>query len=318
MFVVNNGGDVSRFLDPQGRPVFNGSIAASNFSNPHWAAFVEDELFVANRGGANVLRFTFDAAGNAMSNGAITDGTTGGVSAVRANPATGELFVTDCCHQPLTPIRRYIIGADGNAEPNGFITGGGLSGAHDLAFSPWGELFVVNFRGNSISRFVFDAVGDASPSGLIVEGSLNLPLGIDFSPWGELFVANRNDGLIHRWVFDASFNATFNGHFQHFRGIHDLQFAPHPHCKLRSTSSRADSPTASASRAKVSSRWLSSAPRVLTPVVSSHRQRGSDRVKPRRSTVVISRTSVGTVCSTWCCTARPRRRPLLVARRQRP
>lgn len=32
--------------------------------------------------------------------------------------------------------------------------------------------------------------------------------------------------MIHRWVFDASFNATFNGHFQHFRGIHDLQFAP--------------------------------------------------------------------------------------------
>lgn len=225
LFVMNNlggpshRGSISRFLDPAGTPVFNGSIESGDFASPHWATFRDDELFVGQSEG-DVLRFVFGAGGAAMPNGVIP----GPAGVVRVNPATGELFVPQCCSPHR--IDRYLIDALGNAVPNGSITGGGLNAPHDLAFSPWGELFAVNGFGNSVSRFVFDAAGNASPNGLIVESSLNIPLGADFSPWGELFVANRNDGLIHRWVFDASFNATFNGVFQHVAGIHDLQFAP--------------------------------------------------------------------------------------------
>ena len=36
MFVVNNGGDVSRFLDPQGRPVFNGYIPPAEYEERYY------------------------------------------------------------------------------------------------------------------------------------------------------------------------------------------------------------------------------------------------------------------------------------------
>ncbi len=67
-------GSVSRFLDPAGSPLFNGTITSSSFSGPHFAVFRMGELFIAQRFGNNVLRFVFDAAGNALFNGAITAG----------------------------------------------------------------------------------------------------------------------------------------------------------------------------------------------------------------------------------------------------
>jgi hypothetical protein len=222
MFVINHLGGVSRFLDPQGTPTFNGSIDSTEFANLSWSAFRGDELFVTSPGAGDgsVLRFTLDGAGNAVPNGKIANNT----GVIEVNPATGELFVTQCCSP--SRIERYLIDASGNAVSNGSIIDAGLNAPHDMAFSPWGELFVVNGFGNSISRFVFDASGTATANGLITESTLNIPLGIDFSPWGELFVANRNDGVIHRWTFDPSLNANFNGSFVHPGGIHDLQFAP--------------------------------------------------------------------------------------------
>ena len=236
MFVMNHFGGVSRFLDPAGAPVFNGSIDSPDFANLAWSTFRGNEFFLTSPGpgDGSVFRFVFDAAGNAVPNvpNEEMDVVTG---VIEVNPATGELFVPQ--GNP-TRIDRYLIDASGNAVLNGSITGNGLNAPHDLAFSPWGELFAVNGFGDSISRFVFDAAGNASPNGVISQSTpdaaggpgaaLNLPLGVDFSPWGELFVANRNDGWIHRWGFDAAFNATFNGSFNHGFGIHDLQFAPPP------------------------------------------------------------------------------------------
>jgi len=96
-----------------------------------------------------------------------------------------------------------------------------------MAFSPWGELFVANHGGNSISRFVFDAAGNASFNGQITGSSLNGPIGLDFSPWGELFVGNfGGGGGVSSWLFDASFKATFNGSFPTPGPLGDLQFAP--------------------------------------------------------------------------------------------
>ena len=235
LFVMNNGGGggVSRFLGLNGTPVFNGSFGSGDFVSPHWTAFGNDELFVADPGLGKVLRFAFDAAGNAMANGEITFAAPDDIRmrGIAVHPATGELFVSICCG--VNQIRRYLF--DEAAEVftlSGSITGNGLSSPHGMAFSPWGELFVVNPNG-SVSRFVFDPAdptpgGPAIPNGLITGGALSGPLGLGFSPWGELFVANRNNGVISRFLFDTSFNAVFNGSFNNPGGIHDLQFGPPP------------------------------------------------------------------------------------------
>lgn len=222
MFVVSVGAGVSRFLDPQGTPLFNGTIASSG---THFAAFRDNELFVANTGGGNVLRFIFDPTGSAVPNGKITADLNTHLRGVQVNPATGELFVSLCCSS--SRIERYVFDVDGNAMHNGSINGGGLGNPHDMAFSPWGELFVANHGNQSISRFVFDSAGNATFNGQIMGSSLNGPIGLDFSPWGELFVANHNGaGGVSRWVFDASFDATFNGSFPTPGPLGDLQFAP--------------------------------------------------------------------------------------------
>ena len=174
-----------------------------------------------------MLRFTFDVVGNAVPNGAITADLGPEVRGVQVNPATGELFVTRVLG--ANEIRRYLFDTFGNAVPNGEITGGGLSDPHDMAFSPWGELFVANGTGDSISRFVFDVAGNAWFNGQITGSSLNGPLGLDFSPWGELFVGSTfGEGGISSWTFDASFNATFNGSFATPGPVSDVQFAPAP------------------------------------------------------------------------------------------
>ena len=185
MFVSNPfTGTIARFLNPSGTPVFNGTVPSSEIiPNVHWGAFRGNELFLSNSGGGAVVRFTFDAAGNAMFNGEITAGLDTSVRAVQVNPATGELFVAMCCG--TSQIRRFLIDAGGNAVPNGSITQGGLASPHDMAFSPWGELFVVNHSQSTVSRFVFDAAGNASPSphGLISGGSLSKPRS-GFQPLG--------------------------------------------------------------------------------------------------------------------------------------
>ena len=232
MFVMNRGtpspgnfGSISRFSDPGGLPTHNATMGASSFNVPHFATFKGGELFVAQRFGNNVLRFTFDSTGFPVSNGAITAGL--GSTAPRgvvAHPATGELFVTECCG--INEINRYVFDALGNAVANGVITGGGLSNPHDMAFSARGELFVANANGNSVSRFAFDAAGNAFPNGQIAGNGLNTPTGLDFSPWGELFVANQGAPVVARWLFDASFNAVPNGSFSTPVTLGDLQFLP--------------------------------------------------------------------------------------------
>ncbi|TMH35650.1 MAG: hypothetical protein E6H59_13715 [Betaproteobacteria bacterium] len=231
MFLVNRGtpspgsGSISRFSDPGGLPTFSAVFGSSAVSGPHFATFRGDQLFLAQRFGNDVLRFTFDANGFPASHGIITAGL--GNTAPRgvvAHPATGELFVTQCCG--INSINRYVFDANGNAVPNGVITGGGLNNPHDVAFSARGELFVANANGNSVSRFTFDAAGNAFPNGQIAGNGLNTPIGLDFSPWGELFVGSHAAPLISRFTFDASFNAVPNGSFATPASVGDIQFFP--------------------------------------------------------------------------------------------
>jgi hypothetical protein len=211
MFVMNRGlptpgrGSISRFLHPTGTPVFNGTIPSSGFtfSGPHWGAFRMGELFVAQRFGNNVLRFLFDASGAASFNGAITSGLGGTAPrSVSVHPTTGEVFVTECCG--VNEINRYLIDASGAAIPNGVITNPGLSNTHDMAWSPWEELFVCNAGNHTISRFLFDAAGNATANGQITGNGLAVPVGLDFSPWGELFVSSVSGATVSRFTFDTS------------------------------------------------------------------------------------------------------------------
>jgi hypothetical protein len=231
MFVTNrgpvsgSGGSVSRFLNAGVSPLFNGSILSSSFNLPHGAAFKNGELFVAQRFGAGALRFLFDATGNGSPNGSITNGLNSGYPrGVTVNPTTGELFVTECCG--INEINRYVFDSSGNAIPNGVITGGGLSNPHDLAFSPWGELFVANSDSGNVLRFVFDSSGNATPNGQLSGNGQCAPIGLAFSPWGELFVSSHFCPTISRWVFNGSFQATANGSFSTPATLGWLAFVP--------------------------------------------------------------------------------------------
>jgi hypothetical protein len=233
MLVVNRGdpfspssGYISRILKPTRRAVPNGTIALRTFSVPHWAAFRQGELFVAQLGSSNVLRLQFDKHGIASPNGVITGGLCCTAPRGVAFSSTGELFVTQCCG--IDTVNRFVFDAAGNATPNGVISGGGLSNPQDLVFSRSGELFVANADGNSISRFAFDAAGNATPNGQITGAALSGPSGVDISPWGELFVGNAfSPGGVSRWTFDDSGTAKFNGSFATPSNVViDVQFAP--------------------------------------------------------------------------------------------
>jgi hypothetical protein len=231
MFVINRGpqtfsgpqGSVTRFLNPQATPIPNGTITSSSFNRPHWAIFRNSELFIANPGDNNVLRFVFDGTGNAIPNGTITAGLFGTTArGIQVTP-WGELFVTQCCG--VDSINRYIFDSSGNAIPNGVITGG-LSNPHDMAFSPRGELFVANFENNTVSRFLFDAEKNAIFNGQFTASTFNGPLGLAFGPGGELFVGNHLGPGISHFLFDASFNPIPNGFISTPASLADIEFSP--------------------------------------------------------------------------------------------
>lgn len=233
MFVANSfSPSISRVLDPEGpAPTEYATITDARLVDhgPVFMTFRNDELFVAQIKGNNVLRYTFDAGGNAIPNGEIASLTGGdGTRGIRVNPATGELFVGLCCGDHR--ILRFLINATG-ASPNGAISDPGLAKVHDMAFSPSGELFATNYPAGTVSRFIFDASGNAIANSQIV--GFSNPIGLAFSPWGELFVSNHLNNRVDRFTFDASGNAIDNGSFMVNPGlvppaewIPDLHFAP--------------------------------------------------------------------------------------------
>jgi hypothetical protein len=232
MLVINRGdglsagaGSITRIANPSGVPFSGGTITSPSFSGAHFGAFRQNELFVAQRGGSDVIRFLFDAAGNATFNGVITDGLCCTDPRGAAVSPTGELFVSECCG--VDEIERYEFDSAGNAISNGTITGNGLNNPHKLVFSPWGELFVANGGAADVVRFTFDSSGNAAPNGQISGPTISGDVGLDFSPWGELFVANlAPPGGISRWTFDSSHTATFNGFFSTPTTVSDVQFGP--------------------------------------------------------------------------------------------
>ena len=93
-----------------------------------------------------------------------------------------------------------------------------------MVFSPWGEMFVTNFDGHSVSRFFFDSGGAALPNGTITGNDLASPVGMAFSPWGELFVGNTTNQKISRFTFSETGVATANGTIAMPGPVGTLQF----------------------------------------------------------------------------------------------
>ncbi len=211
---------VARFLRPASQaPRFNGLIALADPA-PHGLIFRAGELFVAQAGSGLMSRFVFDRQGNATPNGVIVlDWLIRGVT---VNPATGELFVTECCG--INQILRFVFDPDGNAIPNGTISDPSLDSPHDLVFNAKGELFVANPGIGTVSRFIFDEAGNAVSNGVI--GDNPGAIGLAFSSWGELFVASHFQPTVFRWTFDRAGQAHFNGSFATPQTLGDAEFLP--------------------------------------------------------------------------------------------
>lgn len=217
MFVSNSStqgpgsGWISRFLDPLGTPIANGTFNSPDFHGPFWMGFRDGELFIANRS-PGVMRFQLDAAGNAAASGSIS------TALVLDRPRgvtishTDELLISECCG--TNEIQRFRFDANGNALPNGSITGNLLSNPHGMVISPWGELFVASFGNHVISRFMIGPSGNVTANGVISGNGINGPLDVAFSPWGELFVSNNlGGGGVRRFLFNATHSAIANGGF---------------------------------------------------------------------------------------------------------
>ncbi|MEM7453362.1 MAG: NHL repeat-containing protein [Planctomycetota bacterium] len=137
-----------------------------------------------------------------------------------------ELFVANrhCNMQLPSTISRFVYDPSSDAfVSNGTISGNSLESVHDLAFSPWGELFATNWTNGTISRFTFQN-GVA-----IANGTINVPqpssphnLGLTFSPDGELYSTTYTE--LHRFTFDSNYDVTNHEMFDlpgilHFPGF---------------------------------------------------------------------------------------------------
>lgn len=226
-------GSVSRFVNAGGARVFHGAITDPAFNAPFGAAFRGSELFVSQLDGNNVLRFGFDASGNAVLNPAIPAPLVppgGAPRGATVNPVTGELFVTRCCGAD-SAINRYVFDSSGHAVPNGVMSGVGLDNPVDLAFSPWGDLYVTTSSGIARISFLPDSVrtpinrGTLELSGSGITGTL---LGLTFSPWGELFVSSIPQSKVFRWTFTDPDHYFPNGSFATPHPVIGIKFEPSP------------------------------------------------------------------------------------------
>ena len=239
LFVVNQGtagGFVSRFLNPTGTSVFNGTVSAGP-EPTFYGAFRGNELFVCQRS-SGVLRFIVDPiTGVVTPNGQIPiTATIGEFRGVVVTP-WGELFVSEISGNAAI-IHRVTFNTNGNAQPNGTISNPNMGLTHGMVFSPWGELFATSPSNNSIARFTFDSSRNASYNGSITGGGLAYPLDVSFAPWGELFVGNClcrdapfSPGAyqgISRFNFNNAYVASSNGVVTTPLPISGITFVPAP------------------------------------------------------------------------------------------
>jgi MYXO-CTERM domain-containing protein len=211
------GGGIHRLLSPFGIGQPNGRISGVGLSWPEQIRFVGDELWVANSDLAGsssafgIVRLAFDRAGVASVAGMLTEGLTGANRGMLWDPASGDVFVSQCC--TANGIQHFHL--DAGVYTRGVpITGNGLANPHGMVITAWGELLVANYNGSTVSRFTFDAKRNALAAGQFRGNGVTRPVGLSLAPWGELYVSNQDTGMVSRFTFDSARAAVPNGTFQ--------------------------------------------------------------------------------------------------------
>ncbi len=142
IFVSDGVGTIYRYIDTGASFKPNGSFTGGDMYGPHGLAFRKHELFVANRGGNSVSRFTFssnDTGSTAIVGALITGNELAGAVGLAVAP-WGELFVANA--GSTTPdmyvVSRFTFaGGEGSlASPNGtFLFDDGSSHSATLAIA---------------------------------------------------------------------------------------------------------------------------------------------------------------------------------------
>lgn len=164
---------------PTSYPVFQlpiWSIAGNGLAKFHQVAFGPDgELFAANYVGGwckwmefpcnptvTILRFVFDAAGNAIPNRTINAGE--GTHGLAFN-SNGELLVARQDHNRYIDRHRFDPIAK-KAIFTGSFTVPGLWAVTGLTFKAQGKLFAADIYASAVWRFLFDSSGKAICNGV--------------------------------------------------------------------------------------------------------------------------------------------------------
>jgi len=248
------GGGVMRFRNVLSTPTYLDSIAPrpphTGFYTPTFMTFRGSELLLSEATAPWVSRWLTDPSSSVVPNptepvfaNIRTPVITNQIYSVKMSP-WGEAFVSTnsgLLNYP-NPIYRYTFDANGNTVPNGTLTFPGnagtpeMRGIMNMAFSPWGELFVISTEQynnqelySRIYRFTFDASRNAIFNGTIEPSALNgmnNPTAGAFSSWGELFVVNYFAPVVSRFKFDANRNVSEQGKIDLPYAALDIAFAP--------------------------------------------------------------------------------------------
>jgi hypothetical protein len=219
LFVTSYGNQtIYRFLSPFDALTPNGTITGIGLSGSvQGSTFVDNELWVDDNAGSNIVELAFDAQGAASAAGTVSvfepmdifwDSTSRVLYVSEPSQTLNQ--VQDSGAPPRT-VQHYKVSTDHTVTALAPIA---ALNPYGVTVTPWGELFVANSTGTSLSRFSIDAQGNASANGTITGNGLSYPLALAFTPWGELFVGNQGTGAISRFTFDSSHNAVPNGTFQ--------------------------------------------------------------------------------------------------------
>jgi hypothetical protein len=214
LFVTSFAGEtIYRFLSPFGTPTANGTITGIGLSTPsEGSAFVDDELWIANFGASDLVRVAFSAQGSASLAGTVNN--VAECEGVYWDATSRILYVSQAYSTGIN-VQQYLVAPDHSVTQ---LTPIMAPNPYGSVVTPWGELFVANPVGQSLSRFSVDAQGNATANGTITGNGFNYPVSLSFAPWGELFVGNQGTGAVSRFTFDSSHNAVPNGTFQTMSG----------------------------------------------------------------------------------------------------
>lgn len=200
-------------------PSISGTIADVNGGSPDFGAplglaFRQSKLYAVNVAKSNMLRFSFDAAGNALPATHLVVPASWSQRYAAISP-WGELFLSTLSVADGPNIIRGLFDVAGEHVYNGVMTGPEMSVPMGMAFSPIdNDLYLVNAGNNSISRYGFpaDPTGPATLKATYSGIGLVTPIDAAFSSWGELFVTNSTGG-ISRFNLDGSGDLVPNGSF---------------------------------------------------------------------------------------------------------